>query len=222
MGKKRQPTSEAYGELQQAYDYYNKRLFGGRLPGCLITFQRKGRQTYGYYSPGRWKSGRATTDEIALNPERYKDGKRDVVELLSTLVHEMVHLKQEHFGKPGVRGYHNKEFARFLKEVGLYPSSTGAKGGKETGYAVADYVIRGGPFDEATKTLFLSGFTVSWHDANARPIKKGDPQPLTPSVKKPTRQKFSCPKCRLNAWAKYEAPLVCGKCARKMKPVGIV
>lgn len=222
MGQRRKPTSEAYGELQQAYDFYNKRLYNSQLPGCLITFQRKGRRTYGYYSPSRWKSGRVITDEIALNPEHYKDGKREVTELLSTLVHEMVHLKQRHFGKPGTRGYHNKEFARFMKEVGLYPSNTGAEGGKETGYQMTHYIVRGGPFDVATRKLLLGGFTISWHDVHARPIQKGDPQPLSPPEKKPTRQKFSCPKCHLNAWAKYEAPLVCGKCDRKMKPVGIL
>ncbi|WP_249531576.1 hypothetical protein [Escherichia coli] len=29
-----------YSELQQAFDFYNQRLFDGELPECLITFQR--------------------------------------------------------------------------------------------------------------------------------------------------------------------------------------
>lgn len=33
-------TERAYNELQQAFDFYNQRLFNGELPDCLITFQR--------------------------------------------------------------------------------------------------------------------------------------------------------------------------------------
>lgn len=33
-------TERAYSELQQAFDFYNQRLFDGELPDCLITFQR--------------------------------------------------------------------------------------------------------------------------------------------------------------------------------------
>ena len=37
------PTVQAYGELQAAFDYYNRALFGGELPFCLITMQREKR-----------------------------------------------------------------------------------------------------------------------------------------------------------------------------------
>src|SRR5205809_476125 len=47
------PTEQAYRELQQAYDVFNRRLFAGQLPPCLITMQRKNR-TYGYFSGDRW------------------------------------------------------------------------------------------------------------------------------------------------------------------------
>jgi hypothetical protein len=33
------PTQE-YNAYQYSYDYFNTHLFGGRLPPCLITFQR--------------------------------------------------------------------------------------------------------------------------------------------------------------------------------------
>jgi hypothetical protein len=35
------PTLEAYGELQTAYDHYNKGLFQDQLPPCLITLHRE-------------------------------------------------------------------------------------------------------------------------------------------------------------------------------------
>ena len=54
------PTRETYDQIQQAYDYFNRALFKGELPNCLITLQRRNR-TYGYFSGDRfglrWASG---------------------------------------------------------------------------------------------------------------------------------------------------------------------
>ena len=35
------PTNRTYGGLDRAYDFFNEQLFGGQLPRCLITMQRK-------------------------------------------------------------------------------------------------------------------------------------------------------------------------------------
>jgi hypothetical protein len=61
---------------------------------------------------------------------------------LSTLVHEMVHVWQQHCGTPSKRGYHNKEWATKMKSVGPQPSSTGMVGGKETGQRMSHYCNR--------------------------------------------------------------------------------
>ena len=54
-----------------------------------------------------------------------------------TLVHEMVHLEQQHFGEPSRNGYHNRQWAEWMQRIGLHPSDTGAVGGKRTGQRVA-------------------------------------------------------------------------------------
>jgi hypothetical protein len=41
------PTTQAYAELQQAFEHYNVELFDGQIPRCLITMQRE-KRTYGY------------------------------------------------------------------------------------------------------------------------------------------------------------------------------
>ncbi|MEN1678292.1 MAG: hypothetical protein AAGJ46_01770 [Planctomycetota bacterium] len=46
------PTTETYGDLQSAYNFCNRRLFGRRLPDCLITLQRRSR-AYGSFSADR-------------------------------------------------------------------------------------------------------------------------------------------------------------------------
>jgi predicted SprT family Zn-dependent metalloprotease len=123
------PTKRTYNDLTVAYDFFNERLFNGKLPPCLITMQRKAK-AYGYFAGSRFgtRDGEEVTDEIALNPSHFKA--RTNEESLSTLVHEMVHLQQHHQGKPSRTGYHNKEWAVMRRQVGLIPSDTGAEGGK--------------------------------------------------------------------------------------------
>ena len=118
------PTKQAYTELQTAYDFFNRKLFSGKLPPCLITMQRKNR-TLGYFSGNRWadRTG-AVTDEIAMNPMHFSG--RSVEDVLSTLAHEMAHLWQHHCGTSSRNGYHNREWGAKMDEIGLCPSQMGA------------------------------------------------------------------------------------------------
>jgi SprT-like family len=129
----RSPTTESYGELDGAFGIFNQRLFGGSLPNCLITLHRR-RSAYGYFSSARFANRNGTTtDEIAMNPDHLRQ--RPDREAFSTLVHEMAHLWQHHFGKPTRNGYHNRQWAEKMEALGLMPSSTGAPGGARTGPA---------------------------------------------------------------------------------------
>ncbi|WP_162721499.1 SprT-like domain-containing protein, partial [Escherichia coli] len=82
----------------------------------LLHLQRE-KQTYGYFSPERFVNSQGTrTDEIAMNPAYFAVCPPE--EIMQTLCHEMCHLWQHHFGKPGRRGYHNKEWADFMEAIG--------------------------------------------------------------------------------------------------------
>jgi predicted SprT family Zn-dependent metalloprotease len=156
------PTAQAYAELQKAYDHFNLELFEGTLPDCLLTLQRE-KDTYGYFSRNRFiSSAGEKIDEIALNPSYF--AVQPLVEILQTIAHEMVHLWQAHFGKPGRVRYHNGEFAAKMEAIGLMPSSTGQPGGRRTGDRVADYAIAGGRFLQACETLVTEDFRISWLD----------------------------------------------------------
>lgn len=159
----RLPTTDAYAEMQLAYDHYNRTLFAGQLPPCLITFQRKEERVSGYFSHHRFGriDGTGTTDEIALNPIHFKS--RGLIEAMPTLVHEMCHLWQAHFGKPSRGRYHNAEWAIKMDAVGLTPSNTGQPGGKRTGQHMADYPTPGGPFLRACAELQANGFKISYY-----------------------------------------------------------
>src|SRR5262245_16319771 len=92
------PTLQASGEMQFAFDFFNQELFSGELPDCLITLQRS-RYALGFFMGDRFGciDGKIA-DEIALNPRHFKH--RTFEEVTSTLVHEMAHHWQHHFGKP--------------------------------------------------------------------------------------------------------------------------
>lgn len=157
-------TERAYSELQQAFDFYNQRLFDGELPDCLITFQR-GKNTMGYFSYRRFVaadgSGRMI-DEIALNPEYFPV--YPLIEVMQTLVHEQCHMWQYHYGNPSRKTYHNAQWAAKMESIGLMPSSTGRPGGAKVGQKINDYPIPGGRFQRVTLELFQGQFALSWFD----------------------------------------------------------
>ena len=91
-------TSDEYAGFEGAYDWFNTRLFAGKLPPCLMTLQRKAKSR-GYFATdrfGHWADAQASTDELALNPDTFVD--RSDKDILSTLVHEMCHCWQRHCG----------------------------------------------------------------------------------------------------------------------------
>ena len=167
---------------------------------------------------GQDLGGEAVGDALARTPgeavalRQQLDATRSAEDVLSTLVHEMAHLWQHHFGKPSRSTYHNREWAAKMDTLGLCPSDTGQPGGKRTGQSMSHYVVAGGPFAQACAALLAEGFAISWRDrarAHApgkRPGKAG------------VRTKYTCPDCGLNAWAKPEAVLLCGACEVALEP----
>lgn len=218
-------VTEDYITLENAYETFNKELFGTGLPGAFLTYQREAR-TFGYFSRARFVSREdgKTLDEIALNPDLFEAGRKDL-EILQTLLHEMVHQWQHHHGKPSRAGYHNREFADKMWKVGLAPSSTGEPGGKETGQHMADYLVEGGLFEDVAARLLgrdrkLVRWTSPARDVAAEihneSVELGGsdnggeievPKPRTPS-----KLKYTCPGCGVNAWGKPWLKLMCGEC----------
>jgi predicted SprT family Zn-dependent metalloprotease len=204
--------SRTYTSLDAAYDHFNRELFAGTLPPCLITMQRH-KGAYGYFSGGRFASTdnpNEVTDEIALNPAHFAS--RPTAGTLSTLVHEMAHLWQHHQGTPSRTGYHNKEWAAKMREIGLIPSDTGQPGGKDTGQKVTHYVEEGGRFERACSAYLATATAFLYHD------RAGDGEAAATRTKKAaSKTKYTCPTCGQNAWAKPEANLMCGDCREAME-----
>jgi hypothetical protein len=195
-------TKTEYTELERAYDFFNKRLFGGTLSPVLITLQRNPKAR-GYFSPDRFSHRRDKkhAHELALNPDVFEG--RDDEDILSTLVHEMVHVWQQEHGTPPRRSYHDKQWAAKMKEVGLQPTTTGEPGGREVGQRVTHYIIPQGRFQIAARELLKTGYSLKW---------QSQVQTKESKAKAASKTKFTCPVCAQNAWAKPDARLICGTC----------
>jgi predicted SprT family Zn-dependent metalloprotease len=201
------PTKITYSGFIEAYDYFNDRLFDNRLPRCLITMQRKAGAN-GYFANKRFGTRDATeiTDEIALNPAHFKQ--RDTTQILSTLVHEMCHLEQHHFGHPSRACYHNREWVELMHRVGLIASATGKEGGMQTGQRMTHYIEHGGAFGRACRELIERG-----HDL--RYVELSDP--AVRRKKAETKSKYTCDQCHQNAWGKTDLKLRCDQCDVPMR-----
>ena len=194
------PTHQTYDGLDQAYAWFNEQLFGGRLPDCLITV-RPHRGAYGFFHAEVFGAtdGSDIRDEIALNMKHFRE--RSPAQTLSTLVHEMVHLEQHHFGQPSRSGYHNRQWADMMEAVGLHPSDTGAPGGRRTGQRVSHFIVEDGPFDRAFKAR---DFVIPWYDRCRE----------TETSRKKRKLTYVCsnPQCEDRATGKPGLEMCCAKC----------
>jgi len=211
------PTQETYDALQIAFDYFNDRLFNDGLPNCVITLKRHGR-SHGFFSGSRFtRRDGQECDEIALNSVSFQD--RSIAETLSTLVHEMVHLWQHHHGQPGRGGYHNRQWANRMKQLGLHPSDTGQVGGKETGDRMSHYIVDDGLFAKAMIVLDRRGFAIPWAEIPAAQQNGGSRElSVDGPPKSGERVKYVCPECELADWAKHDAAIACVEHNAQMLP----
>ena len=195
-----QPTQSQFTAYSLAYDHFNEALFGGTLPRCLLNFSRKDKRVRGFFSPNRWERGEDESHEISLNPDLLNRSLRDV---MSTLVHEMCHLWQREYGTPSRNGYHNREFAEKMEDVGLVTSDTGEQDGKRVGQRMTHYIAEGGPFDVAYGKMPAS-CKLPWISGNKVAAKK--------ATKVESKVKHTCPVCGQNAWGKPGLLVLCAAC----------
>lgn len=179
-------------------------------------------------APERWKrvdEEEFGTHEISLTPTTLY---RTPIKIFSTLVHEMCHLWQWEFGNPSRNGYHNKEWAAKMKEVGLIPSNTGKPGGKETGQQMTHYIEERGPYQRAFEKM-PEGYILPFTSLDRELMKSliegssgssgsgGDENERTKRLRKlhpPSRKKtkYSCPGCKANVWGKPDLKIRCVEC----------
>jgi len=212
---------KTYDALDFAFDFFNKKRFRGELRHCLITVQRR-RTACGFFSPARFRSHDETdiADEIGLDP-RYWGPPGTDTDNLSTLVHEMVHLWQHHYGKSGRGGYHNLQFFRKMGDVGLIASDTGAPGGKRCGQRMSHYIAAGGPFDRACAELLSGGFVIPYVEIISQADKERRELMLRRLSRAASKTTYVCPNhVQVRAWGRPGLLLKCGLCEEPLESWG--
>ncbi|MBF0379850.1 MAG: SprT-like domain-containing protein [Magnetococcales bacterium] len=201
------PSIKQAFSYQAAFDYFNKKLFEGKLPPVILNFSRSGAKTAAFFAPGRWENGnqkknerKEVLDEISLNPKWLG---RTEEEVFSSLVHEMVHHWQFAFKTPPRKAYHNKEWAEKMLEVGLRPDN--GRGGM-TGTKVGHHIETDGAFQKAFAKLPQS-YRLPW-----RVFIEGFVEPPKQPRKSGKRTKYTCPGCGLNIWGKEDLAVICKDC----------
>jgi len=226
------PTDEQFKKYQELYDYFNRKLFEGKLQPILLNFSRKA-NSCGFFAFGRWKKDNAKTHEISINPVYMAAAPfRDICQ---TLVHEMCHLWQFTYGKPSRAAYHNKQWADKMESVGLMPSDTGEPGGAKVGQSIADYVIDGGRFEDVFRSM-PENMRLPWQSLEIQKVivspvggggdlnneegkedEEGDGEEKGSSSGK--KIKYTCPTtdCKLNVWGKPGINVKCGECGQRLQ-----
>lgn len=208
--------SRVAGYLEKVYRFANADFFGNELGTVIITLKATP-DAYGHISVGeRWSVNEEGKRELNISTSYLS---RDIVEVVATLLHEMVHeYCLIHDIKDTSRGgtYHNKRFKEIAEEkAGLhieYDKRIGWSVTKPT-EAVLDFCIRHDLTD--IQMCDYSGFGRGIFGGGASPT------PGTPGtagkVKKPSStRKYVCPCCGLSVRATKEVNIMCMDCQEQM------
>jgi len=213
------PTKEQFEAYQNIFDYFNKSLFKGKLPQCILNFSRKSKAA-GFFARNRWKHAEngSSKHEISLNPIILGKNTNYIIQ---TLVHEMCHLWQHEFGKPSRTGYHNKQWATKMEEIGLISSHTGLPNGRKTGQHMSDYLLKGGLLERKIKSM-PKRYLLPFNSIEAIPIiDLGSLEEAIGMLKKePSKKnkvKYTCSECQMNVWGKPDLNIVCGDCQETLE-----
>lgn len=193
--------------LEFAYDTLNATLFGGELPLVIVTLHRQ-RNANGYFWAERYASRADRGEkihELAINPD-YLD--RPVIDVLSTLAHEMVHVWQQVLGTPPRKSYHDHQWANEMLRIGLKPVNI-KNPARMTGQNCNHEIIPGGLFETTGKKIVEDGFSLDY---------VGEVNLFAKLVAQAKRKaKYTCPQCGAAVWGKPDMNVMCGDCACGME-----
>ena len=201
-------TGTQFHTLDTLYNYYNKKLFHGELPDCMIL--TGGHKNDGsFFKMRSWKSKLTGEEpfihEINLNPGCFD---QDDSICHAELVHGMVHVWQRDYGKASRGNYHNRQWAQKAEGAGLMPSSTGKPGGRRTGQKMSQYIIPGGRFAKAFQNLA---------DKRIKYVPSALEGGNEAAKKARSKTKYTCPLCTTKVWGKAGLAITCGDCNQQFK-----
>jgi hypothetical protein len=116
-----------HAECVRAVKWWNVRYWNGDLPEPIVTFQPNGPRSMrlGHYQAKTWKGAAGEVrDELVLYSDLCLS--RGIEQVCQTIVHELVHVWEQHSGKPPHSNHHGRRWHAEAKRVGL--ETEGPKG----------------------------------------------------------------------------------------------
>lgn len=200
--------SEEVFFLEEAFDVLNQRYFESTLSRPAITIQSSPR-AHGHFTPyDAWDDSGLKLKEINLGAESLY---RPVVNVIATLMHEMVHYYCHTQGiKDTSRGntYHNKRFKEEAEKRGLMIFSAPC-----IGYSVTQ------PSPELAELVRDMGWDDRLKLYRSRSLEKASTgkgnvgsDSTEPTKKKSSTRKYLCPRCGLSIRATKVVRIACMDC----------
>ncbi len=121
-------TGAVTDKLVEAFEFFNEALEANLDNPVFTLIPNRGRQSYyGWYWQGRWKDGKKTLPEINITADTLK---RSIEDICETLIHEMVHYKNNAANIVDCNNnqYHNKAFKKQAEAFGLTVEKVKNKG----------------------------------------------------------------------------------------------
>ena len=211
------PTSRMLRAVEAAYDHFNRELFGGELPPPLLNLSRpiKG-QAAGFFVPDAWahREGELRVCELSITPEGTA---RAMVQVYSTLVHEMAHYLEHVQGhRPKSPGYHSNVWWSIMERIGLTPAPQG-----KSRIRVTHTIDPDGAYLKAFEKL-APELQLPLVSAEFAPREGGgeDEEEEEKPTKQGKRAKYLCDGCSTTMRGPSGRRVICGDCEQEYVEVG--
>ena len=200
------------GYLNKIFDLLNETFFENELSRPTITIQSTPR-AYGHFSlrEDTWVSKLGGTHEINIGAGTLS---RPIEEVVSTLLHEMVHYYNYERGVQDCsRGntYHNRKFREEAERRGLLVEHSDKYGWSHTSPSdlLLDFVLDNDLSDILINRNEFSGFQMGGTGTHSG-------TPITPTAKKSSSRKYICPCCGTSIRATKKVNIGCLDCGVPM------
>ena len=200
------------GYLNKIFDLLNEEFFENELSRPTITIQSTPR-AYGHFSlrEDTWVSKLGGTHEINIGAGTLS---RPIEEVVSTLLHEMVHYYNYERGiQDCSRGntYHNRKFREEAERRGLNVEHSDKYGWSHTSPSdlLLDFVLENDLSDILINRNEFSGFQMGGTGTH-------NGTPITPTAKKSSSRKYICPCCGTSIRATKKVNIGCLDCGVPM------
>ncbi|MBQ9970252.1 MAG: SprT-like domain-containing protein [Oscillospiraceae bacterium] len=200
------------GYLNKIFDLLNEEFFENELSRPTITIQSTPR-AYGHFSlrEDTWVSKLGGTHEINIGAGTLS---RPIEEVVSTLLHEMVHYYNYERGVQDCsRGntYHNRKFKEEAERRGLIVEHSDKYGWSHTSPSdlLLDFVLENDLSDILINRNEFSGFQMGGTGTHSGTS-------ITPTAKKSSSRKYICPCCGTSIRATKKVNIGCLDCGVPM------